>query len=127
MAGPQKRSTGQVCGTESRGRISGFCFDSSRWCFRVPWVPFRQPENLKRSKRHTLVGPRDSSPLFLGIERSQAEKEKETADQGPYCIIMGITDIRLSGSYPRSYCAIYGRSLVVHTVFRVQDCVILHE
>lgn len=29
---------------------------------------------------------------------------------------MGITDIRLSGSYPRTYYAIYGRSLVVHIV-----------
>lgn len=37
--------------------------------------------------------------------------------RGAHCIVMGITDIRLSGSYPVAYYAIYDRSLVVHIVF----------
>lgn len=80
VAEPRKRFTGpRYAGPESRGRISAFCFDSSRWCHGVPRVPVsaaRGPQMIERDTMEERAGgtKRRATPLFLRVQRSQAEK-----------------------------------------------------
>lgn len=102
---------GQVCRGKHSDRISAFCFDSSHcslWGLSV-WVPFR-----RTIERH--AGRATAPPLFFG------DRECGTKPRSPlYC--NGHYGYSPKWLVPRTYYAIYGRSLVVHTVFSgPRDC-----
>ena len=112
----EKGSRARYVGPESRGRISGFCFDSSHCSLGAR---FGSPDRTTRVRGPSGETRNHQSPLFFRrIERSEPKKKgKRQRTQGPlYC--NGHYRYSPKWLVPCSYCAIYGRSLVVHIVFR---------